>query len=121
MLYLIMVWNDFSFLGALFLLLVSFCYLVFPPKGINPVYGYRTPQSTKNEENWQWANRWGARSLLGISLVLCGVTYLNQEMRFMASDHLFLGTFLGGVGIAMAIIELRLWQMGKKRRETEKE
>lgn len=46
------------FVGPLLILLIGLLYYFFPPKGINMVYGYRTPSAMKNDRNWEFANRW---------------------------------------------------------------
>jgi uncharacterized membrane protein len=47
----------------------------FPPKNINPMYGYRTNSSMKNQETWDEANRFSARYMqwCGIILIIIGV------------------------------------------------
>ena len=40
----------------------------FPPKKINPLYGYRTLASMRNEEAWQFAQKLGARRFVLLSL-----------------------------------------------------
>ncbi len=45
---------------------------VFPPKKINPLYGYRTRRSMENQQNWDFSQKYSAKLLtvLGIALVL---------------------------------------------------
>ncbi|MFL1894518.1 SdpI family protein [Aquimarina sp. 2-A2] len=40
---------------------------------MNSLYGYRTPQSLKNEKNWQFANKLWPKILLKYSLIILGI------------------------------------------------
>jgi uncharacterized membrane protein len=106
--------QDFFLLGAFILLVVGLFYFFVPPKGINPVYGYRTPSSTKNDENWEVANKWASRLFLGVSLLMCVLLYINQDLKFMDSDDLFITSFLSGIALIFAVVELKLWRMKKE-------
>ena len=44
------------------------------PKTINPVYGYRTAMSMKNQDTWQFAHRYFGRLWYRCGLVLTPVT-----------------------------------------------
>lgn len=47
----------------------------FPPKTINPVFGYRTKMSMKNRDTWQFAHQY-----CGKVWRLCGVILLPLSM-----------------------------------------
>ncbi|MEN9611559.1 MAG: hypothetical protein RLZZ628_2373 [Bacteroidota bacterium] len=49
-------------------LIVAILVRVFPPKGINGLYGYRTPSSMKDEASWKKANDYNAKYLLIIAI-----------------------------------------------------
>ncbi|MDX1278523.1 SdpI family protein [Oceanihabitans sediminis] len=42
----------------------------FPPKKINSIYGYRTVRSMKNQNTWDFAQKYSAKLLLGIGAAL---------------------------------------------------
>lgn len=46
------------------MLLLSLYFYFNPPKKINSLYGYRTPRSMKNAENWEYANQLSARYMV---------------------------------------------------------
>ena len=56
----------YSLVGGIYLvmLLIGLYFYHRPPKEINGFYGYRTPRSMKNQINWDFANRLGARYML---------------------------------------------------------
>ena len=41
---------------VLFMLGLTYIFKLFPPKGINHLYGYRTPRSMRNDQTWKFAN-----------------------------------------------------------------
>lgn len=61
-------------LGAIFLL-AGTLMLIFSPKKINYLYGYRTKKSMKNTENWNFAQKLSSKLFLicGIILLLTGI------------------------------------------------
>lgn len=50
--------------------------LLFPPKKINGLYGYRTPRSMRNQENWDKAQRISAIKMIQISIVTGSLSFL---------------------------------------------
>ena len=50
-------------------LLAGLIMLLFPPKKINGIYGYRTTRSMKNQENWDKAQRFSAIKMIQISTI----------------------------------------------------
>jgi uncharacterized membrane protein len=64
---------------------------LFPPKKINGIYGYRTPRSMKNQENWDYAQKLGAKymmlfgGIIFIAQTLLGylVTSLKYELNYI--------------------------------------
>jgi len=61
-------------LGLIFVL-AGLGMLIFPPKKINSIYGYRTKSSMKNIERWNFAQRYSARLfiLLGVIFPLTSI------------------------------------------------
>lgn len=60
--------------GAIFLIAGLICSR-FPPKAINPLYGYRTVASMKNQQTWDAANKYANRYIirLGLMLIVVGL------------------------------------------------
>ncbi len=60
---------------ALVFVLGGFITLLFPPKEINSLYGYRTSRSMKSKEAWKAANRYASKIMIlgGIDLLLLGL------------------------------------------------
>jgi len=57
------------------IVIVAIIFMLFPPKKINSLYGYRTPHSMKNQQTWEEANKYSAKLLLltGLISTLLGV------------------------------------------------
>ena len=61
------------------LLLAAAIQYKFPPKKINPFYGYRTKVSMRNQETWDFAQRFSALQMMKVSramLVIGGLCWL---------------------------------------------
>ena len=90
------------FLTGIIFLLAALISKQFPPKKINPVYGYRTRKSMQNEESWQLANQYANNVMLktGLILMLLGVI-----LSFFAFNQTILGALTtvsalaGGIAI----------------------
>lgn len=70
--------GGFFFIAGLILRL-------FPPKRINNIYGYRTPKSKKNMENWKLANKYSSILLMifGLLLLLIGIIFDNTILTLI--------------------------------------
>jgi len=92
--------NPLSLITLLSGCIFSICGLIFryfPPKKINPFYGYRTNSSMRNPETWELANRFAARLMVQLGVLLAGVGIIT----FVLPPTPLTGTF---VGIALVIL-----------------
>lgn len=98
---------------AFVLLAVSFIMKLWPPRKINHFYGYRSPQSMKNQHNWDLANRYSADLLMwaGTSNV---VIHLLSYLTIGGEVSLFipLAYFIAFIFVSMILVEKRLRQSG---------
>ena len=61
------------FCVPIFILIAGGWMFFFPPKDINAMMGYRTKRSMKNQENWDFAQRYSGKVwLIGGSIMLIG-------------------------------------------------
>ena len=44
--------------------------LKFPPKKINSVYGYRTPNSMKDQKRWEFAQKYASKEMMKLGALL---------------------------------------------------
>ena len=52
------------------LLLLGLLFMLLPPKKINHLYGYRMPRAMINQDTWDEANRYAAKWLVYLSLMV---------------------------------------------------
>ncbi len=55
------------------LIIVGALMARFPPKKINALYGYRTERSMKNEDTWQFANKYSGALIWKIGWIALAV------------------------------------------------
>ena len=95
----------------LFLSIVALVFKMIPPKKINYLYGYRTPRSMKNIENWNFANHYSATFMLVSMPVLFVVSYLLDYFNFEAQTAL--------LGVLFVTLALMFYLTEKKMKALE--
>ena len=90
-------------LGLLYLIIGAIQYR-FPPKKINNWYGYRTSTSQKNQETWDEANRYSAKYMIKIGVIVIVIGFIttailnNLVMSLKPKEALVIFVFmLGGM------------------------
>ena len=56
---------------------VGFIMNRYPPKTINSFYGYRTPSSMKNQEQWNFAQLYSSNLMIKLGVILCLLSILG--------------------------------------------
>ncbi|MEK8179010.1 SdpI family protein [Flavobacterium buctense] len=92
-----------SFLVGFIFLITALITLKFPPKKINYLYGYRTTASMKNQEVWDFAQRYSGIKMIQAGLFLMLISFVNVFLNF--KDEFFTVAF-GMVFIIAAVIYL---------------
>ncbi|GAA4761575.1 MULTISPECIES: SdpI family protein [Flavobacterium] len=92
--------NDFlefsypiSFLVGIIFIVISLITRILPPKKINALYGYRTLASMKNQETWDFAQRYSSNKMIHAGLFLIVVSFLKiviEEKHEILLNLLFL-------------------------------
>jgi uncharacterized membrane protein len=90
--------SEVLILVGLVLLVVWVFVRLFPPKGINAIYGYRTPRSMRDVHSWNHAQKASTRYLLSLA-----ITYLVAGFALLFFD---LSTW--SAGQSMVVIGLFL-------------
>jgi uncharacterized membrane protein len=82
-------------------LLVVFIFVImsvimyfFPPKNINDFYGYRTAKSKKNQETWDFAQRYSAITMTKAGLLLMITSFLGLFVSINENSQVVLGISL---------------------------
>ena len=66
------------------MVILTYIFYKFPPKKINPLYGYRTNRSMQNQKVWDFANKVSTKYLLVASLI----TSLVQAIIILMKYHI---------------------------------
>jgi len=90
--------------GIIFLPAAGLMYF-YPPKKINPLYGYRSTRSMKSQESWDFAQRYSTVQMAKMAvfmIVISFVGYLFPEGQIMF--NLIAGLVILLLGVAYMII-----------------
>jgi uncharacterized membrane protein len=97
-------------LGLVYLVIGVIQYR-FPPKKINNWYGYRTSTSQRNQETWDEANRYSAKYMIKIGVIVIIIGFIstailnNLVMPLKPKEALVIFVFmLGGMLPAILMI-----------------
>ena len=92
--------------------IVGYILWKFPPKKINWFYGYRTTNSMKNQERWDFAQPYAGKELSrqGVLMVLIGLIGPWLPVKPV------LGAFLS-IPVMLALIGILLYRTEKALRE----
>lgn len=84
-----------AFTGLVFIV-CGLVMLKFPPKNINGIYGYRTPNSIKNKEQWNFAQKYASEEMLklGCLLIVFSVIGLLYQPTAMLSSFIEITVFI---------------------------
>ncbi len=104
--------NITALVGGVFVV-AGFIMLKFPPKKINFLYGYRTKSSMKNQERWDFAQKYAAKEMMLTGLVLATSGLLTLIIDFATSVKFLVG--LAMVGLAVIVLLVRVEKAIKKR------
>lgn len=109
-------WNDPLFLcsgitGA-GLLIITFIVKAFVPKEINDFYGYRTKQSKKSKEAWDFAQQHSGQLMIWVAIfnMILGV------VGFSIGFSVGVGISISMIGLTVSFIYL-FWDTEKELKE----
>lgn len=77
-------------LGVIFLVIGVFFYF-FPPKKINYIYGYRTRTSMKNQEKWDFSQKYSAIKMIQGSFFLLALSSLGLLFSLTPNQQIIIG------------------------------
>ncbi|MGQ2983654.1 SdpI family protein [Flavobacterium sp.] len=79
--------------GVIFLIaaMVTYC---FPPKKINPLYGYRTASSMKSQERWDFAQRYSTMQMIKGASVMVVISLLGYFVPVSPDVKFWIGIAL---------------------------
>jgi len=84
-----------------FFMMIGALMLKFPPKTINGIYGYRTPNSMKSQERWDYSQRYSAKEMIKLG----GILSLTSLISIFYHPNEVIGSIIGiSLMITMIII-----------------
>lgn len=100
--------NDLFLMSIIFgaiSVVTGFILLKFPPKDVNFLYGYRTKNSMKSKERWDFAQTYSAKLMLkgGCFYLVLGVFSLFFSFSQVINVGIGMGTLL--LGCVLLIIK----------------
>jgi uncharacterized membrane protein len=89
--------------SGLIFMLAGFILLKFPPEKINSFYGYRTSSSMKNQERWDFSQKYAALEMIKLAAILT----LSSLIGLIYKPDGEVGMFIGlGLMLLMVVILL---------------
>lgn len=82
------------FLTGIILAVTALITLRFPPKKINYLYGYRTVASMKNQQIWDFAQRYSGIKMFQSGLALVAISFVNLFLNLSEGFQVSLGLSL---------------------------
>ncbi len=83
-----------TFVTGCTLIVMSVITLLYPPKKINGVYGYRTKASMRNQQTWVEANRYSSKLMLFCGGILTATGLLSFFVPSLSQTGIITGTVL---------------------------
>jgi uncharacterized membrane protein len=99
-------------LGSIFLI-TGLITNAFPPKKINPLYGYRTTRSMKNQANWDIAQRISTQKMIQGSLALIAFGFLKSILSLNEIAEVWIGV-LSSIAVVIYIFYSTETELKKK-------
>ena len=80
--------------------------LMFPPKTINKIYGYRTESSMKTQESWSFAQNFASKKMIQVGLFLCCASFIGLVIVPSKKSELILGIGLTTISTIFIFISV---------------
>ena len=92
---------------------------LFPPKKINSLYGYRTINSMKSQERWDYAQKVSALELIKLGSILTILSFLGIFINFSETIEILIG--LGIIITVIIILFIRIERAINKKYNSTKQ
>ena len=103
------------FMLPILMLLIGYLMFKYPPKKINPIIGYRTFKSMKNEKTWKKANQYCGRLWIKLGTIMLTITFLLFILMYLRNITLtenillvFIFSQLGIMLLSIFIVENKI-------------
>jgi len=96
------------------LIFASIVLLIFPPKKINSIYGYRTKRSMQNQTKWDFGQKYSAKMLCTFSVL---ALVIMEVLRWMPLELSGPGRRWMGLILGLLVIAFTIFLTEKKLKE----
>lgn len=101
------------------MLFILYIFAKYPPKKINNLYEYRTKRSMRNQDCWDYANKYNIRLMWKISLLTCvvqavGVTLQDKRVALLTATIALVTTLIYSVYLAEKVLKNTFDKEGKR-------
>ncbi|TXF75086.1 SdpI family protein [Chryseobacterium sp.] len=97
---------DITFFTGFLFFIAGIVMFKFPPKKINSIYGYRTLNSMKSQERWDFAQKYSAKELMKLGILLLALCLLAVFTKFNYSVNLITGLLLLILTVVILLIRV---------------
>ncbi len=104
---------NIPFFSGLLFVCAGAMMLVFPPKKINWLYGYRTNRAMKNQETWDFSQKFAAKETMKIGLLFSVLALLACVTNFSNSVNLIIG--IGLLHLMAIVLIIRVERAIKRK------
>ncbi|MES2574631.1 MAG: SdpI family protein [Bacteroidota bacterium] len=94
------------FMTGLIFVIAGFIMLKFPPKSINSFYGYRTSNSMKNQESWDFAQSYSSKEMIKLGFILMTASLLGLVTKFDLFINISIGITLTVLTVILLIFRV---------------
>ncbi len=99
---------NITLLVGLIFIVAGFIMFKFPPKEINSLYGYRTNSSMKNQDRWDFAQKYSSKEMIKLGFVLMMTSIFGFITNFNSLTNMFLG-----LGLMVLIVIILFFRVEK--------
>ena len=95
---------------SFFTLITGFWFKFSPPKKINYFFGFRTKNTMKNQDHWNYAHHFSGKLFLFFGIILFALGFALSFSKFDQNLHDIgaIAIFIAGVGFIVVKTELAL-------------
>ena len=86
-------------------LIAGYIMYRFPPKEINHLYGYRTSSSMKNQQQWEFAQRYSSKEMMKVGVINMLFSVIGLGIHIPDTFSMILG--LGIMILSVVILFIR--------------
>jgi len=83
--------NPMLFGTGIIFIIMGIIMNIFPPKKINSLYGYRTASSMESQEKWDFSQKYSAKVMAIIGVVLSIISFYRPFLNLSNDQHAILG------------------------------